>query len=217
MATTEHFAPQADASNNTDANNSPDTAPAAENSVKVWDPLVRLFHWSLVVAFSTAYISSEFSDDIHVIAGYTVTCLIVFRLVWGIIGTPYARFSQFVRSPKAVWHYLVALPAGKARRYLGHNPAGGAMIVALLIALSGTVILGMATLGAEEQAGPLAGSWIATIDEHTLEEVHEFFANSTLLLVLLHLAGVLFSSLAHKENLVRSMIHGRKDSRDDDL
>lgn len=215
MATTEHFAPQADTSNNSDTSNSPD--PAAENSVKVWDPLVRLFHWSLVVAFSTAYISSEFSDDIHVIAGYTVTGLIVFRLLWGLIGTPYARFSQFVRSPKAVWHYLVALPAGKARRYLGHNPAGGAMIIALLIALSGTVILGMATLAADHQAGPLAGSWIATIDEHTLEEVHEFFANSTLLLVLLHLAGVLFSSLAHKENLVRSMFTGHKPSRDDDL
>jgi cytochrome b len=185
-------------------------------SVKVWDPLVRVFHWSLVLFFFTAYFTEDDFETIHVWAGYTVAALVGFRVIWGLIGTPHARFTDFVRSPAQVWRYVIAIPAGKARRYIGHNPAGGAMVITLLLSLAGTTLFGMALYGADEQAGPLAGTWIASFDEHTLKEIHEFFANFTLLLVGLHVAGVLFSSLHHRENLVRSMINGRKQARPDD-
>lgn len=187
------------------------------HTIKVWDPLVRIFHWSLVLFFFIAYLSEDEFETLHVWAGYSVAALVAFRLLWGLIGTRHARFSDFVQSPRGVWNYLVAIPAGKARRYIGHNPAGGAMVIALLLALTGTVVFGMATLGADENAGPLAGTWLASFNEHTLKEIHEFFANSTLALVFLHVAGVLFSSLHHRENLVRSMIHGRKEARADDI
>ncbi len=186
------------------------------HTIKVWDPLVRIFHWSLVLFFFIAYLSEDEFEPLHVWAGYSVAALVTFRLLWGLIGTRHARFSDFVQSPRGVWNYLVAIPAGKARRYIGHNPAGGAMVIALLLALTGTVVFGMATLGADENAGPLAGTWLASFNDHTLKEIHEFFANSTLALVFLHVAGVLFSSLHHRENLVRSMIHGRKEARADD-
>ncbi|MAX56359.1 MAG: cytochrome B [Alcanivoracaceae bacterium] len=194
----------------------PSSAAGESRTVRVWDPLVRIFHWSLVLFFFSAYLSEDVSDTLHVWSGYAVTLLIIFRLAWGIIGTRHARFTDFVRSPGNVLQYLKDIPTGRAKRYLGHNPAGGAMIIALLVFIAGTVIFGMATLGADENAGPLAGSWLATFNEHTLKEIHEFFANGTLMLVFLHVAGVLFSSVHHRENLVRSMIHGRKETRSDD-
>ena len=183
-------------------------------SIKVWDPLVRIFHWSLVFFFFLACFTEDDFETIHTWAGYTVAALISFRLVWGLIGSRHARFTDFVTSPKTLFNYLIAIPAGKAKRYIGHNPAGGAMIIALLISLAGTTFFGMATFAADENAGPLAGTWIATFNEHTLKEIHEFFANFTLVLVGLHIAGVLFSSLHHRENLVRSMITGRKKRND---
>ncbi len=179
-------------------------------TLRVWDPLVRIFHWSLVLFFFTAYLSEDDFESLHVWAGYTVAGLVTFRIIWGLIGTRHARFSDFVYSPANVFRYLIALPAGRAARYIGHNPAGGAMIIALLISLAGTTLFGMALYGADEHAGPLAGTWLASFGEHDLEEVHEFFANLTLALVGLHVAGVLISSLLHRENLIRAMITGRK-------
>ena len=187
------------------------------NTIRVWDPLVRIFHWSLVLFFFTAYLSGDDFESLHVWAGYTVAALIGFRLIWGLIGSRHARFTDFVRAPRNVLSYLKDIPAGRARRYIGHNPAGGAMVIALLLALTGTIVFGMATLAADENTGPLAGSWLASFNGHTLKEIHEFFANSTLALVFLHVAGVLFSSLHHRENLVRAMIHGRKQARDGDV
>lgn len=188
-----------------------------KKTIKVWDPLVRIFHWSLVLFFVIAYLSEDDFETIHVWAGYAVAALVCFRLVWGLIGTHHARFSDFVKSPSTIWRYVIAIPAGKAKRYIGHNPAGGAMVIALLLSLIGTTIFGMALLAADEQAGPLAGTWIASFDEHTLKEVHEFFVNITLALIGLHIVGVLFSSLHHRENLMRSMLHGRKASRAGDV
>ncbi|WP_232788092.1 cytochrome b/b6 domain-containing protein [Paraglaciecola sp. MB-3u-78] len=133
------------------------------------------------------------------------------------IGTHYTRFSDFVKSPSTIWRYVIAIPAGKAKRYIGHNPAGGAMVVALLLSLMGTTVFGMALYAADEQAGPLAGTWIASFNGHTLKEIHEIFVNITLALIGLHIAGVLFSSLHHRENLPRSMVHGRKETRAGDV
>jgi cytochrome b len=176
----------------------------------VWDPAVRLFHWTLVTAFFVGWISGDEWQDLHVYAGYLVGLLLAFRIVWGFVGPMYARFTNFVRRPYEVHRYLADAIRLRAPRYLGHNPAGGAMVVALLGALTLTVISGLGLYAAADFGGPLAGLVRGEFAADVLEEVHELGANSVLLLVALHLAGVLFSSLEHGENLVRSMITGRK-------
>jgi cytochrome b len=180
--------------------------------IRVWDPLVRLFHWALVGGFATAFIVEDDLLGVHVWAGYLVLALIAFRLVWGVIGTPHARFSDFVRKPRDVLAYIQDALRLRAPRYLGHNPAGGAMVIALMIAVVLTGLSGLAVYGAEELSGPLAplmsalpGSW-----GHFFEEVHEVMANLTLVLIVAHVAGVIFSSLSHRENLIGGMITGLK-------
>ena len=182
------------------------------NEIKVWDPLVRIFHWSLASAFFIAYLTEDDWMDVHAYAGYTIAGLVAFRLVWGLIGTRHARFGDFVRSPRDVLAYLKDMALFHPKRYLGHNPAGGAMVVALLVSLVITVLTGISVYGAEESAGPLAGV-LANAPEfvgEVTEELHEFFANFTLFLVVLHVVGVVLAGLQHGENLVRSMINGKK-------
>lgn len=180
--------------------------------VKVWDPLVRIFHWSLVAAFFTAYVTEDDFLTLHTYAGYAVMGLILTRFIWGFIGPRYARFNNFVTRPSVAWDYLKDTLALRAKRYLGHNPAGGAMIVLLLVSLLITTLSGLAAYGAVESAGPL-GSWLGHAGESwedVLKEVHEFFANFTVLLVAIHVIGVLVESLVHRENLVRAMYTGNK-------
>lgn len=182
-----------------------------DNQVRVWDPLVRIFHWTLVAAFATAWLSGDEAELVHVWVGHLVVGLVLVRLVWGFIGPRYARFADFVRGPRTVVSYLREELRFRAPRHLGHNPAGGAMIVALLGALLLSAATGLATFGAEGH-GLLAG-WLGHLGKdaaHDLEEVHELFANLTLVLVFAHVAGVLLGSLAHRENLVRSMFTGTK-------
>jgi len=180
--------------------------------VRTWDPLIRLFHWTLVAAFFTAYLIEDDWMSLHVLAGYTVLGLLLFRIIWGVIGTRHARFTDFVCSPAKTLAYLKDAIAFRARRYLGHNPAGAAMIIAMLFSLTATAVTGLALYGYAEFSGPLAGlvrdipDWLGG----SLEDVHEFFADFTVLLVLLHLAGVVLTSLQHRENLVRSMFTGIK-------
>ncbi|MDG4548949.1 MAG: cytochrome b/b6 domain-containing protein [Candidatus Contendobacter sp.] len=195
------------------------------DEITVWDPLVRLFHWTLVIAFTLAYLSQgepfeelqdrldgEWLQAIHVWAGYTIAGLLLFRLFWGFAGPCHARFADFVRGPRATLRYVREVLTLRAPRYLGHNPAGGAMIVTLLLSLTVTAVAGLVLYGADKGLGPLAGlladSGEATI--HSIEEVHEFFANLTLLLVVGHLVGVIWESLLHRENLAHAMITGRK-------
>lgn len=167
-------------------------------TVRVWDPLVRVFHWSLVASFVVAWISADDWDALHIWAGYAAGALIAFRLVWGLIGPRYARFRQFVRSPGTVATYLKDLLSGRETRYLGHNPAGGAMILLLIVSLAALCLSG----------------WMQTLDafwgEDWVEELHQALANLLLVLVGLHLAGVALASLTHHENLVRAMVTGRK-------
>ena len=164
----------------------------------VWDILVRLFHWSLVASFAIAWLSAEDGRDLHEWAGYAAASLVAFRLVWGIVGTHYARFRQFVRGPRTVVAYLRDLVTGREARYLGHNPAGGAMILALLAVMAALCFTG----------------WLYTTDtywgEELVEETHEVLANVLLALVGLHVLGVLVAGYRHHENLVRAMITGRK-------
>lgn len=176
--------------------------------VKVWDLPLRIFHWLLVIGFFIAYLTEDDLLTIHVWAGYLVTGLLAFRLIWGFIGNDYARFSSFLCSPAKSIAYLKDLIALKTQRYLGHNPAGAAMIVLLLVSLLATVITGFAVYGADQAAGPLAS--IGSANEKMWEEVHEFFANFTLVLVAAHVIGVAVESYIHRENLARAMIHGFK-------
>jgi cytochrome b len=183
-----------------------------KSTIKVWDPLVRVFHWTLVATFLIAYITEEDFLGPHVWAGYLLLAAIAVRLVWGFVGTRHARFSDFVTSPLTALRYIKDTLRLKAKRYIGHNPAGGWMIVVMLVSLVATGVTGLLVYGAGEHAGPAAGLFAASGDswEKPLEEVHEFFANFTLFLVVIHLAGVLLESIIHKENLVAAMISGEK-------
>jgi cytochrome b len=167
-------------------------------TVPVWDRFVRVFHWSLVLLFVLAYATGDEIERVHVAAGYAIAGLLVLRLVWGFVGPPHARFRSFIRPPREVLAYVRDVCRFRARRHLGHNPAGGAMILALLVGLAATVATGiMMTTDAFWGA-----QWV--------EDVHEFFANATVALIFLHVAGVLFASFQHRENLVAAMITGRK-------
>jgi cytochrome b len=163
-------------------------------SIKVWDPLVRLLHWSLAASFAVAYLSGEEIADLHILAGYAVLVIVGVRALWGLVGSRHARFDDFIPTPRQVLGYLKDLAAGRAERYVGHNPAGGVMIVFLLAGLLGTSASGLLTL----------------YGGHGFEGLHEGFANATLILVLLHIAGVIVSSRLHRENLVAAMITGWK-------
>lgn len=167
-------------------------------TVRVWDPLVRIFHWSLVAGFAIAWITADEWDRAHEIAGYVVGGLVAFRLIWGVIGSARARFADFMYRPATVIGYLRDSLRMRAKRYLGHNPAGGAMVIALLIALAvivgtGIMMISRSYFGVE---------WV--------EDLHEVAANVSLILVALHVAGVALASVEHGENLVRSMVTGRK-------
>ena len=168
----------------------------SEKSVKVWDPLVRILHWSLVLLFAIAFASEDFMG-VHRWVGYLVLGIVATRTVWGVIGTKHARFTDFIYSPASIKKYLIELATFRPSHYLGHNPAGGVMILLLLIAVLGTGVTGILADG----KGGLQGMW---------EEVHEVFANGTVLLIVIHVLGVIVSSLIHKENLVRAMFTGRK-------
>lgn len=213
----------------------------SDSTIRVWDPIVRIGHWTLVAAFFIAYFTEDEFLIQHVWAGYVVGAVVGFRLIWGFIGSRHARFSNFVRSPAVTLRYTRDLIGHRAKRYIGHNPAGAAMIIALIISLSVTTYTGLVLYAVEEDAGPLA-VWVANNNassalpdivtsayadederdgrgdhegeagEEFWEELHEFFANFTLLLVVLHVVGVLHSSYVDRENLVKAMITGRKRS-----
>jgi cytochrome b len=166
--------------------------------VLVWDAPVRVFHWLAVASFFGAYLTAESERwrVLHVTLGYTLAGLVAFRVLWGLFGTRHARFANFVRGPQAAARYVGALLRGRPEHHAGHNPAGALAIVALLALAALTTALGWASF--EE----LGGEW--------LEEAHEVAANLMLLVVGVHVAGVVVSSLAHRENLVAGMIDGRK-------
>ncbi|TRW95565.1 cytochrome b/b6 domain-containing protein [Candidatus Methylobacter oryzae] len=205
-----------------------------KKTLTVWDPLIRIGHWTLVIAFFTAYFTEDDFMALHVWAGYVVAAYVLARILWGLVGGKYARFSNFIYSPVKIVAYLKNLIAFKPQHYIGHNPAGGAMVVALLLSLAVTALTGLKLYAVENNKGPLAISATqarteiqpsnpAPIDEKEdnkeegeeyWEELHEVFANLTLLLVFLHISGVVVSSYIDKEKLVKTMLTGKKDIDD---
>lgn len=166
--------------------------------IKVWDIGVRLFHWFTVALFAYAYFSGEDADTLHENAGYLVAGLAVFRCLWGVVGSDYARFAQFIPGPRMLWGYLRALLSGNEARYLGHNPLGGVMILLLLLLLL-TV--------------PFTG-WLLTTDwgwgNEFAEQLHIVSTNIALATIAIHVCGVIYMSVKHGENLPKAMITGRK-------
>jgi cytochrome b len=177
--------------------------------IPVWDPVVRLFHWLLVAAFATSWLTQEEQYDLHLLAGYTTLGLVCMRLLWGFIGTRYARFTDFVYSPATIYAYLKSITHGCSKRYIGHNPAAGVMILALLTGLLTVIISGIALDAAENWSGPMSEM---NLYHYTgqIQFIHTLSSNLLLILILSHLLGVIYTSLAQKENLIRAMITGRK-------
>lgn len=205
----------------------------------VWDPAVRIGHWVIVVAFVVAYLTGEGEDAglariVHIWTGYSIGVIVVLRVLWGLIGPRHARFTDFVYRPAKVIRYVFALLRGHARRYIGHSPAGGAMAIALLICLAGTVTTGLVTVGDltyvqfaggqqvvtrayaehEQEPGEARAGRSREGKESVVRELHGTLANVTLVLVLLHVVGVGVACFVHRENLVRAMIDGRKRAAD---
>jgi cytochrome b len=165
--------------------------------ILVWDLPTRLFHWLLAGTFAGAWLTAESERwiGVHTTLGYTFAGLIAFRLVWGFIGSRYARFSSFVTGPGPVARYLGSILTFRPEHHVGHNPAGGWAVLALLG-------LGLATA--------LSGYAAYHLGAHWLEELHEGAAGAMLALVFVHIGAVLVSSLLHRENLVRAMWNGFK-------
>ena len=163
-------------------------------TVRVWDPLVRILHWTLAVAFLVAWLTEDDLMTVHIAAGYVVLAAVGVRTLWGFVGTKHARFTDFIYKPARVFSYLGDLVRFRGKRYLGHSPAGGAMTV-LLLALAAVICWS----GIEADAG-----------NRLLEEIHESLGNIAIAAVLLHIGGVALASLVHRENLPRAMVTGDK-------
>src|SRR5512139_865678 len=164
----------------------------------VWDLPTRAFHWLLAVSFVGAFVTSDSERlrDVHMLLGYSAVGLVAFRLLWGIVGTRYARFASFPLSPRRVVDYLKSIITFSPRHYFGHNPAGSWAILGMLALIAGTTVTGWA------QAVELGPRWI--------EDLHEGLANATVALVVVHVLAVILSSALHRENLVRAMLNGYK-------
>jgi cytochrome b len=183
-----------------------EAAPAATSGKKilVWDAPVRIFHWLMVASFAGAWLTAESERWrlVHVTLGYTMGGLVVFRILWGLVGTRYARFANFVRGPAAVASYVRGALRGEPEHHTGHNPAGALAIVALLGLTLAVTASGWALFN------DIGGRW--------LEKAHEAAATIMLILVGVHVAGAIFSSWMHRENLIGAMVSGRKQGRPDE-
>lgn len=170
----------------------------AGRTMKVWDPLIRWLHWGLVASIAIAWVAGEAWLRTHEIAGYVALGIVAVRLVWGFVGSVHARFGDFVKRPAAVWRYAVDVVQVRESRHLGHNPLGGWMVLALLASVAVAGFSG----------------WLYTTDQFWglawVDLLHRASAWTMVALIVLHLAGVLFTSLRHRENLVASMLSGRK-------
>ncbi len=181
-------------------------------SVPVWDFPTRIFHWTLAVAVITSYLTGEEEGVwflVHTVSGYTVALLLVFRLVWGFVGSVHSRFSDFVYSGRSVKDYAKQLLKFNPPRFVGHNPLGGWMVILMLAVLAGTVVTGLFSGNDEGSAGILL-PLIAAPGGDGLAEVHEFFGNFIMVLAAIHVLAVFVDWFLTKENLVMAMITGRK-------
>ena len=166
--------------------------------IRVWDRAVRVLHWTLVGSIALSALGLVALGGVHQPAGYAALAAVLLRIVWGLVGSRYARFAQFVRGPRASLRYARAVAIGAEPRFVGHNPLGGWMVIALMLCVIGLALTG----------------WLYTTDaffgDETVERIHRALAWTLLGLVVAHVVGVLFTSLRHRENLVAAMFGGTK-------
>jgi cytochrome b len=204
------------------------TGEGETGQIKVWDRFIRLYHWTVVIGFIVAYFTDDKLLVLHLWAGYTVGALVLARIVWGFVGPRHARFSDFICNPFKALRYLIALPLGRSERHLGHSPAGGLMVAVLLVGLLSASWTGYRHYYSDDHAGEggrsaLSYILVAPAHAHGTEthgepaaapefwgQVHGWLADGLLMLAVLHFGGVLLASFAHRENLVRAMVTGRK-------
>ena len=188
-------------------------SPQNQDLIKVWDIVVRIFHWAMVLLFSAAFLTGEFrANEIHIWLGYGVGALLLARLVWGVIGTPYARISSWIFSSRETLAYIRGSLAGHPKDYAGHNPLGSLMVIALIIMISTIVTSGLLIAGAIEFEGPLLDltQSMGDAEAYALKTLHEILAIGTLLLITLHVLGAIVASIQHRENLIKAMFTGYK-------
>jgi cytochrome b len=166
--------------------------------MRVWDPVVRLSHWALAAAFVVAYFSHGGYLTVHRVSGYAIAALVLLRVAWGFLGSPHARFTDFVPGPRKFFAYVGLLVRGREPRHVGHNPAGGAMIVVLLILLAALCATGFVLDTPRFR------------DDRDFKQVHDLLTDATVACIGLHLVGVAYASWRHRENLVAAMLSGRK-------
>lgn len=173
-------------------------------AIRVWDAPTRVFHWLLVFSFAGAYLTSESErwSLVHITLGYTLGGLIAFRVIWGFVGTRYARFTSFVKGPLEVLQYAKSMATLKPKHFVGHNPLGAVAIVLLIVSGIAIVVTGYAAFN------EIGGEWVA--------ELHEVSSHIMLILVGVHIVGVIAASWLHKENLARAMVNGFKQGKAED-
>lgn len=184
-----------------------------DGTIKVWDLFIRLFHWTLVAGFATAYISGElYASKIHVLAGYALCVLLIARIYWGFMGNQHARFRSFFFPPSETLAYVRTMLTGHPKHYLGHNPAGALMVFTLLCMMAALLATGLATLAAIDYEGPLLFIANSVVDEtaYAFRHLHELLAKIALALVVMHIFGAILGSIQHRENLVKAMFTGKK-------
>lgn len=186
--------------------------PAKQN--KVWDAPTRIFHWSIVCLIAVSWFSADQGHmQTHLWSGLAVFALLVFRILWGFVGSTTAQFANFIRMPGEVLGYLAALFRRETPLYAGHNPAGGLMVVVMLTALLFQVITGLFANDGGQFHGPF-GLQISAELSDTISRLHGLFFNGLIFLIWMHLVAIFFYFFVKNENLIIAMLTGKKRSED---
>jgi cytochrome b len=181
-------------------------------AVKVWDVPTRLFHWALVGVFVFQYVTVELLDDamqLHFYGGYVALGIILFRIIWGFVGTYHARFSNFVYSPSAAFTYAKESAQGRAHTYLGHNPLGGYSVLAILALMLTQAASGLFMTDDIFLDGPYYNVFSNAIDD-TMNFLHHNAITLMYGLLVLHLLAIGWYSVKNKQKLIPAMLHGNK-------
>ncbi len=184
----------------------------SKRKVLVWDLPVRFFHWALVLLIASQIVTVSIGGnamEYHVLGGYAILTLVVFRIIWAVLGTPTARFTSFVCGPRAVLRYVRSLPAPRAEQVIGHNPLGGWSVVAMLLSVLVQAVSGLFADDEIMTTGPL-WKYVSDDTARIFNVIHETNAVVLLTLICIHLAAVLFYLVRKKENLITPMFTGSK-------